>query len=274
MRTLKIVVGQKVREPILRVDCVREHRPPQKLVPQGLPESLDLPQRLRMLRSAPDVLDAHPLEHLFELRLAPPHRVLPPVVRQYLGGLPVRGNAALEGFHHQRRFLVMRERVSHHKPAVVIHEHAHVQPLGSPQPKREDVRLPQLVGHRPLEPPRQVLARNLGRWRLDQSLVVQDPSHRLLRDAQCLEPRQHIADAPRAPALVLLLQRDHLFALHGVHRVRRLPRPVRRCSARLEPVRPAFAKCLHPFRHRRLRYAERFRDVVLLRPPQSFLNSG
>ena len=130
MRPLEVVVGQEMRQPVLRIHRVREHGPAQKLVPERLPESLDLAQRLRMLRAAPDVLDAHSPQHLLELGLAAPHRVLPAVVGQHLRRLSVRGDASLERLHDQRRLLVMRERVPNHEAAVVVHEHAHVQPLG------------------------------------------------------------------------------------------------------------------------------------------------
>lgn len=271
MRPLEVVVGQEVRQPILGIHRVCEHRPAQKLIPQGLPESLHLAERLRMLRSAPDVLDAHPLQHLLELGLAAPHRVLPAVVGQHLRRLPVRGNASLERLHHQRRFLVVCKRVPHHEPAVVVHEHAHVQPLRPPQPEREDVRLPQLVRRRSLEASRRVLALHLRSRCLDESFVVQNPTHDLLRDSQRFEPCQYVADSPTAPLLVLLLQLHHLVPLH---RVRPLPIPIRRCPPRLQSFRTAFPKCLHPFRHRRLRDAERLRDVLLPRSAKSFLNRG
>jgi hypothetical protein len=214
MRTLEVVVADEVVEPLLRVDHVREYRATQKLVPQRLPEPLDLAQRLRMLRPATDVLHAEPRQVLLELGLAAPHRVLPTVVGQDLGRRAVRGHAALERFHHQRRLLVMRERVADHEPAVVVHEHAHVQPLRAPQPEREDVRLPHLVRCRALEPPRRVLSFDLRRRRVDQPLRVQDRAHLLLADPERLEPLHDIANPPRAPGLVLLLELDDLL-LHG-----------------------------------------------------------
>ena len=158
VRTLEVVVADEVLEPALCVDDVREHGAAEKLVPQGLPEALDLAERLRVLRPAADVVDTHPGEQLLELGLAAPHRVLPAVVGQHLGRLAVRRDAALERLHHQRRLLVVRERVADHEAAVVVHEHADVEPLGAPQPEREDVRLPQLVRHRALEAARRVLA--------------------------------------------------------------------------------------------------------------------
>ena len=180
VRPLEVVVRDEVVEALLRVDGMREHGPAEKLIPQRLPEALDLAERLRVLRPTADVVDAHPSERLLELGLPAPHRVLPAVVGQDLDRLAVRRDAALERLHHQRRFLVMRQRVADDEPAVVVHEHADVEPLGPPQPEREDVRLPQLVRRRPLEPPRPMLACRRGRRRVDQPLVVQDAAHLLL----------------------------------------------------------------------------------------------
>jgi len=163
VRTLEVVVTDVVREPILRVLDVREDRATQKLVPQRLPEALDLAQRLRVLWTAADVLNAEALQGLFEFGLAAPHRVLATVVGQHFGGIAVRGDAALEGLHHQRRLLMVREGVTDDEAAVVVHEHAHVEALRAPQAKREDVRLPQLIRGRALEAARPVLT--LGRRR-------------------------------------------------------------------------------------------------------------
>jgi hypothetical protein len=80
MRPLEVVVREVVLEPPLSVDEVREHRAAQKLLPQRLPETLDLAQRLRMLGPATDVLDAVALEHLLELGAPAPHHVLTTVV--------------------------------------------------------------------------------------------------------------------------------------------------------------------------------------------------
>ena len=51
VRSLEVVVRQVVHESLLRVDGVGEDRASQKLVPQRLPEPLDLAQRLRMLQA-------------------------------------------------------------------------------------------------------------------------------------------------------------------------------------------------------------------------------
>ena len=58
VRALEVVRVDEVRDAPVAVGVVREHRPRQKLVPQCLPEALDLAERLRMLRPALDVPDA------------------------------------------------------------------------------------------------------------------------------------------------------------------------------------------------------------------------
>ncbi len=132
VRPLEVVVADEVIQAALRIDDMRENSAAEKLVPQRLPETLHLAERLRMLRATADVLHAEPCEQLLELRLPAPHRVLTTVIGQDLRRRSVRGDAALEGLHHQRGLLVMRERVTDHEATVVVHEHAHVQPLRAP----------------------------------------------------------------------------------------------------------------------------------------------
>lgn len=234
VRSLVVVVVDVVLEPALRVDDVREDRAAEKLVPQCLPEALDLAERLRVLRAAPDVLDTAPLQLLLELGLTPPHRVLAPVVGQHLRRLSVRGDPTFEGLHHERRLLVMCQRVPDHEAAVVIHEDAHVQPLRAPQPKREDVRLPELIHAGPLEAPRPVLLRRGQLRRLDESRLVKNPPHLRLTHSQRLEAGQCVTDATRPPLLVFELELHHLLTLHTRLRARLGPRlsPLLRLQAR------------------------------------------
>ena len=248
VRALEVVVADVVREPVLRVLHVREDRAPQKLVPQRLPEALDLAERLRMLRPTADVLDAHPCERFFKLGLAAPHRVLPAVVGQHFRRRTVRRDAALEGLHHERRLLVVRECVADDEAAVIVHEHADVQPLRAPQPKREDVRLPQLVRRRALEAARTVLAFGCRRRRrFDHSRLVQDPPYLLLAHAQRLEAREYVANSPRAPRLVLLLELDDLVT----HRCRLRPAKAGLASALgLQGTRTVFTDQRRPLVHR------------------------
>lgn len=258
VRALEVVVRQVVHEPLLRVDGVSEDRAAEKLVPQRLPEAFDLAQRLRMLRPTADVVNSHPPESLFEFGLAPPHRVLPAVVGQYFGRLPIRRDAVLESLHHQRRLLVMRERVPDDEAAVVVHEHAHVQPLRAPQPEREDIRLPQLVRCRPLEPPRPVLPRRCRCRRLDQTFLVQDLPDLLLGYADRLEPREHVTNPPGAPGFVCALERHHLVL---DDRIRSSLRP-RLAALGRQRFGAALPERRRPFLHRGRRDPERARHLV------------
>lgn len=262
VRPLEVVVADEVLEPALRVDDVGEDGAAQKLVPQRLPEALDLAQRLRVLRAAADVLHTHPCELLLEFGLAAPHGVLPAVVGQHLRRLAVRRHRALEGLHHQGRLLVVRERMSDDKAAVVVHEHADVKSLGAPQPEGEDVRLPQLVRRRSFEAPRRVLALCHRRWRLDESLPVQDPPDLLFTHPERFEASEYVANAATPPILVFTLERDYLLALDRVWWLRR---SVVRAPARFQAGRSPLAEQPHPLRDRGLRHPEDLRDVVLLR---------
>jgi hypothetical protein len=204
VRPLEVVAIDEEPQPTVTVRKIRKHRPRQKFLPQRLPEALDLPQRLRVLRTALDVLDALPSQLLRERRLSAPRHVLPPLVRQNLPRRPVLRDASVQRLHHQLRPLPVRQRVRHDEARVVVHERRQVEPLVPPQKKREDVRLPQLVRHRPLETPRRVLPRRLlSRPIRQQPLFVQDPSHHRLRHPQRLEALQHVAD-PSRPVLRVL----------------------------------------------------------------------
>ena len=269
VRPLKVVVADEMFEPALRVDDVREYRTAEKLVPQRLPESLDLAERLRVLGPAADVVDAHARQQLLEFGLAAPHRVLPTVVGQHLGRLTVRRDAALERLHDECRLLMVRERVTDHEATVVVHEHADVQALGAAQPEREDVGLPELVRCRAFEAPRRVFALRFGLGRLDETFAVQNLPHLVLAHAKRLEAREHVADSPRAPVIVFTLDRDHLFTLD---RVRCLRANAVVLATRLETRRSFVAERLHPFRDRGLRYAERVRHIVQPGAAQALLD--
>jgi hypothetical protein len=60
VRPLEVVGVDEVRDATVAVGEVRKHRARQKLVPERLPESLDLAERLRVLRPALDVPNAVP----------------------------------------------------------------------------------------------------------------------------------------------------------------------------------------------------------------------
>jgi hypothetical protein len=214
VRPLEVVRVDVQTKPTLAVGVVAEDRTTQKLLPQRLPETLHLAQRLRVLRPALDVRDALTTKLLLEVRLAAPRRVLAPLVGEDLARRAPRRDRALQCLHHQRRALVVRHRPAHHEARVVVHEGRDVQTLVPAEQKREDVRLPHLVGSRPLEAPRRVLACRRGRRRLgDEPLLVQDATHLRLADAERSEAGKDVTNTTRAPLGVLLPLGDHRVVL-------------------------------------------------------------
>ena len=215
MRPLEVIRVDVQPKAPLAVGVVAEDRPAQELLPERLPESLHLAQRLRMLRTALDVRDPLAPQLLLEVRLPAPCCVLAPLIGQDLTRRPPGRDAALQRFHHEARALVVRHRPAHEEARVVVHEGGHVETLVTPEQKREDVRLPHLIRRCALEAPRPVLPRRRRRRRLrDETLLVQDAAHFRLAHPQRLEAGEHVADAACAPLGVLASFRDHGVVLH------------------------------------------------------------
>jgi hypothetical protein len=254
VRPLEVVVLQVQRHAALAVLEVGEHRAAEQLLPQRLPEPLDLPASLWMVRAALHMLDAVTLQLRLELRAATPGGVLPALVGQDLPRRPVVGNASRQRLQHQHAPLVMRHRQTHQIPGVIIEERRHIDPLVTAQQEREQVRLPQLVGlgalevlhlHLPAYP-------TLGHQGLD-AFGPQHSPHRRLGSADPQKPAHHIADAAAAGCRRPCLRRqDRLRTLIRWPLQVRMQRGLahfERCLATL-PVR------LHPLRRGRVRHAQ------------------
>jgi hypothetical protein len=158
MRTMEVVGVDEELDPSLTVGEVREDRLREKLVPERLPEALDLAERLRMLRPTLDVTDALASQLLLEFRLASPRRVLPTLVGEDLARSAVGCDSPSQRLHHELASLMVRECVRDEKTRVVVHEAREVQPVVASQQKREDVRLPHLIRLRALEASHRMLA--------------------------------------------------------------------------------------------------------------------
>jgi hypothetical protein len=179
VRTLKVVGVHEKTHPLAQVIEIRKHRPGQKLVPQRLPKPLDLPQRHRVLGPTSDVADPLTLQDPLEARLPAPGRVLAAVVGQELLRPAVLGYRTLQRFQHELGTLVVGQRPAHHEPRAVVHEARQVHSLVAAQQKREDVRLPHLVGTGPLEAARRLGCPRPGRPDgFQQAFLLQDPAHR------------------------------------------------------------------------------------------------
>jgi hypothetical protein len=199
MRTVKVVVLDEQSDSPLAVREVCKHGLLQKLLPERLPESLDLAERLRVLRPTSHVRDAVASKQVLEVRRPAPRRVLPPLVGQDLARLTVLGDATLDGFDDQGRFLVMRHCPRHQIPRVVVEERGHVNALMPAQLEREDVALPHLIRLGAFEATLRLVTRLVGLPCFDQPLLVQNPPHGRLRNAEPFEPGEYVAQSACAP---------------------------------------------------------------------------
>ena len=194
----------------------------------------------------------------------------------------------------------MAECVRDDEPRVVVHERCQVNPLVASQKEREDVRLPELIRTRSLEPAFGMLSLLDRGRRRDEALFVKNPPDLCLTHAERLEARQEVTDAAR-PVLRVLLANAHDCCTLGLLRRRplanrhdrwlRLQRvdatapvrfdPVQDCrSTRSEdPTQPlerhfAFEHLCHHThpQHHRIRPARRPFDVApVALPPSSLL---
>ena len=179
MGALEVIVLHEQRQPPLAVLEVGEHRPREQLLPQRLPEALDLAAGLRVVRAALHVLDAVTLELGLELRRAAPGGVLPALIGEDLARCAIVRDTTGQCFEHQRAPLVMRHRKTHQVARVIIQKRRDVQPLVPAQQKREQVRLPQLVRLGALEARRLALHSCLGRCApLKHPFSREHPLHR------------------------------------------------------------------------------------------------
>jgi hypothetical protein len=139
VRSLEVVAFDEKPKSPLAIGEVCEDRAAEKLVPQCLPEALDLAERLRMLWPALDVPDPILPKPLLEERLAAPRRVLSPLVGQDLLRHTESCDPSLECLQDQRALLVVRQDEAHEEARVVVHEGRQIKPLVASQQKCEDV---------------------------------------------------------------------------------------------------------------------------------------
>jgi len=102
VRSLEVVCVDEELEPTLQVFPVGKHRARDELVPQRLPEALDLPERLRVLRPALDVVDSFAPQLFFEFRRAAPRGVLASLLRENFLRRSKRSDSSSQGLNHQR----------------------------------------------------------------------------------------------------------------------------------------------------------------------------
>jgi hypothetical protein len=207
-----------------------------------------------MVRAALHVGDAVALELLLERSRPPPGRVLPALVGQDLARGAIVGDPPRERLHHERALLVMRHHEAHEIARVVVYEGRHVHALLAAQEEREEIRLPQLVGLRALEPAwrglRPAPALRARRLRLD-AFLLEHPPYRRFRGPDPEEALHHIADATAARKGLRRLRREHRLAPR-VGLARTDPARARPPRTRLEHLRTALPVLAAPLGERRI----------------------
>lgn len=169
--------------------------PGEKLLPDGRPEALDFPQGHGVVRPALDMGHAILVQLGFEPRGAAPGGVLAPIVGEhFLGRLKLSRPDAID-LDDRLRGGAAKQIRRRDKPRVIIQERDQIGIL-APQPEREDIRLPQLVGSGPLEESRPgEIARTAGPRLLQQPGGVQVLAHRLRAGFHQEEPTHPLGNA-------------------------------------------------------------------------------
>ena len=142
MRSLVVVVGDPMSNPLA---CVRKGGKKgflQELLPERLPEPLDLAQCHRMLRCTSNVADPLPLEYLLEPCLTAPGSKLSAVVRQDLPRGSPLAYGSLDHFENSFRCLLSEQPVPYDVAGVIVDDPHQVDRIHPLELEGEDVDLP------------------------------------------------------------------------------------------------------------------------------------
>jgi hypothetical protein len=192
VRPLVVVIFQPPADPFPRLLEIRELRPHQELLPDRLPEPLDLAQGHRVMRTAADMVDPVFFHLPHERRPPAPADILSSVVRQHLPRHPIRPDTAPVHLQHILRGLAPEYLEPRDVPGMIVNESDQVG-IRPAQLERKDIALPQLVRGGPLEKTRlRRVARGFPLRRRDQLLPVQRPPHRLTAHRQEKHPLEKV----------------------------------------------------------------------------------
>jgi hypothetical protein len=216
---------------------------PQELLPDRLPEALQLAQGHGVMGSALQVVHAILAELGLEAGRAPPARELPALVgEQLLRDAVLRHRPAVDLQDVLRR-LAAEDLQPHHVAGVIIEEADEVGVLAA-QPEGEDVGLPQLVRRGALEEARPGgVPLGFGARLLEEMVLVERAAHRLPAHGQEQHPPQELADLLDPQVGLAPLEVDDL-RLH--HRGHFGPRMAPSGWLRLQARFPLGAKPAHP----------------------------
>jgi len=169
------------------------------------------------MRLAAEVVDPILLQFLLETGLAPPRGVLAAIVGEHLLGNPVLANRRAIHLQHVLGTLATEQVQSHDVARMVVDESDQVRILAT-QPKREDVRLPHLVGCAAFkESWLGWVLRRLPPPLLYQMVLVQRPPHRLVAAGQKQHPPQQLRNPLHAEVRMLLFQGSDLLLDRARH---------------------------------------------------------
>jgi hypothetical protein len=221
VRPFEVIVFDPVSEPLLRLRKRLELGALQELILQRLPEALDLPERLRVLRLRAEVVHVVAGQLLLELGLPAPSGVLPAVVGEQLLRNPVVAHRLAVTLDDVRRVGAAIQVQPGHVARIVVEKADDIPGLAL-QREGRDIALPELVRPAVLEAPvrrlrfapRFLLRRRRQPLRLD--LLV----HRRRTGPHAEQPPQQLRDPPRAPRGIGALQFHDL----GRHRTRQAGR--------------------------------------------------
>ncbi len=146
VRPKVVVVADPVAEPPSRIVEIFRRSTIPKLIADGLPQTLALAQRLRMMRSTHHVLDALLRKKLLKAALPAPSEVLATLISQHFTRFAETRNALQKRLGDERSPLMCRQRPGHDVATVVVEEDRQVDAATlTTQDKTRDVRLPHLA---------------------------------------------------------------------------------------------------------------------------------
>jgi hypothetical protein len=215
-----------------RLEAV-ELRAVEELLPDRLPEALDLAQRHRMVGPALQVVHPVLLELGLEAGGAPPAGKLPALVGEQLLGHAVLRHRPAVNLQDMLGRLTTEDVEPHHVAGVIVEEADQVGVLAA-QPEGEDVGLPELIGRGALEEARPGrIPPGFGARRLEELLRVEGTAHRLPAHGQQEDTPQELADLLDSEIGMAALQLDGLPLDRRRHLRLPVPRlPHRRLQAR------------------------------------------
>ena len=208
----------------------------EELLPDGLPEALDLPEGHGVVGPALQVVDMVLPELGLEAGRAPPAGELPALIGEHLLRDAVLRHRPAIDLQDVLRRLAAKDVQPHHVAGVVVEEADEVGVLAA-QPEGEDVGLPELVRRGALKGAgRGGVVRGLGSALLEQGLLVEGAAHRLPAHGQEQDAPQELADLLDPEVGMPPLERDGLPLHRRGHPRPRAPGPRLRLQARF-PLR-------------------------------------